>query len=371
MKLKKIVVVAIMATPLIVALPFITSCNSGSKIKYNAHRGLSSEYFENTKEAFQAAGRSKYVNGIETDVYLTSDRNIICAHAKNPFRVGAGDGSGGTDQFNNPGPNAARGQTDATRCPNPEWAKDGYDYTSANEGEYDSGTSLVYQNTFSQAVNRELWTGVEKWDGAKGSYVVSQNDPNGYGISGSYRAPSFDEYLNICHNYQKSPIIELKNDIPGTTYNWTEANPDAPNTYNYLILINKVIAAGQWNNNTHFLIYYNHYIDQGKSLYESFLEYEKDHASKYGSASNQPVLEELLWEEGDKQAEDVSKDVYTQIDLGHNVSVGNYFFEDKMVKYAHEHKVKICVWTVNTVAEQKKLVKLGVDSITSNFIFKH
>jgi hypothetical protein len=49
--------------------------------------------------------------------------------------------------------------------------------------------------------------------------VVSQDDPNGYGMSGSFHAPSFDEYLNICHNYQKSPIIELKNDIPGTNYN--------------------------------------------------------------------------------------------------------------------------------------------------------
>jgi glycerophosphoryl diester phosphodiesterase len=45
--------------------------------------------------------------------------------------------------------------------------------------------------------------------------------------------------------------------------------------------------------------------------------------------------------------------------------------EQNMIKYAHKHKVKICVWTVNTKEEQEKLVKWGVDSITSNFILPH
>jgi hypothetical protein len=39
----------------------------------------------------------------------------------------------------------------------------------------------------------------------------------------------------------------------------------------------------------------------------------------------------------------VKDDVYQQIDQGHNVSVGNYFIDKDMVKYAHKKKVKIIV----------------------------
>jgi glycerophosphoryl diester phosphodiesterase len=103
---KKIGIIAGIGAPLIIATPFMTNCSNGSKIKYNAHRGLSSQEFENTKVAFEKAGQSKYVDGIETDVYLTKDYNIVCAHAKNPFRVGIAN-----SQLNNPGPKAEYGQT--------------------------------------------------------------------------------------------------------------------------------------------------------------------------------------------------------------------------------------------------------------------
>jgi glycerophosphoryl diester phosphodiesterase len=42
-----------------------------------------------------------------------------------------------------------------------------------------------------------------------------------------------------------------------------------------------------------------------------------------------------------------------------------------MVKYAHRKKVKIGVWTVNTIEEQSLMIKWGVNSITSNFVLKH
>jgi hypothetical protein len=61
-------------------------------------------------------------------------------------------------------------------------------------------------------------------------------------MSGSFHVPSFKEYLNICHNYQKSPIIEIKNDVPNTGFNWTDQHNDQ---YNYMILINAVINAGE------------------------------------------------------------------------------------------------------------------------------
>jgi hypothetical protein len=49
--------------------------------------------------------------------------------------------------------------------------------------------------------------------------------------------------------------------------------------------------------------------------------------------------------------------VYRQIDKNHNVSLGNYYIDEQMVKYAHRKKVKIGVWTVNTIEEQSLMIK--------------
>jgi glycerophosphoryl diester phosphodiesterase len=115
---------------LLICTPFIfVSCSSSNKITYNAHRGLSSQYFENTKDAFIAAGQNKYFDGIETDVYLTMDYNIVCSHAKNPFRVLPSD------------------QTIS-------YQKDGYNYDTNQE--QNSGKSFIYENTYAETVNREL-----------------------------------------------------------------------------------------------------------------------------------------------------------------------------------------------------------------------
>lgn len=56
------------------------------KTLYIAHRGLSSEYYENTKEAFEAAAKSDFFYGIETDIYRTADGSYVCSHDKKPFR---------------------------------------------------------------------------------------------------------------------------------------------------------------------------------------------------------------------------------------------------------------------------------------------
>lgn len=53
--------------------------------KFIVHRGLSSEYFENSEQAFLAAASSDFFFGIETDIWLTSDGVWVCAHDDNPF----------------------------------------------------------------------------------------------------------------------------------------------------------------------------------------------------------------------------------------------------------------------------------------------
>lgn len=53
--------------------------------RFIAHRGLSSEYYENTASAFTAAGESDFFYGIETDIWQTLDKQFVCAHDRNPF----------------------------------------------------------------------------------------------------------------------------------------------------------------------------------------------------------------------------------------------------------------------------------------------
>ncbi len=55
-------------------------------LRFIAHRGLSSQYAENTEAAFLAAAKSPFFYGIETDVYFTTDDVAVCAHDDNAFQ---------------------------------------------------------------------------------------------------------------------------------------------------------------------------------------------------------------------------------------------------------------------------------------------
>lgn len=58
-------------------------------VKFIAHRGLSSEYYENSERAFIAAAASDFFYGIETDVYFTADGVAVCSHDDNAFADGS------------------------------------------------------------------------------------------------------------------------------------------------------------------------------------------------------------------------------------------------------------------------------------------
>jgi len=60
------------------------------QVKMVAHRGVSGLEMENTNAAFVAAGNRSYY-GIETDVHVTSDGQIIVIHDDNTKRVSAVD----------------------------------------------------------------------------------------------------------------------------------------------------------------------------------------------------------------------------------------------------------------------------------------
>jgi len=65
----------------------------GKTVNIWAHRGCSMEYPENTLEAFEAAAKLPGLAGIELDVQLTRDHQIVVFHDENVSRVTNGTGN--------------------------------------------------------------------------------------------------------------------------------------------------------------------------------------------------------------------------------------------------------------------------------------
>lgn len=61
------------------------SWNEDSGTKFIAHRGYSTKYFQNTVQAFEAAGKESFFQAIETDVRMTKDGVFVCSHDDDPF----------------------------------------------------------------------------------------------------------------------------------------------------------------------------------------------------------------------------------------------------------------------------------------------
>lgn len=62
---------------------YVSRMESGSPVRFIAHRGLSAEAYQNTEKAFLLAGQEETVWGIETDVWFTKDGGIVCMHDAN------------------------------------------------------------------------------------------------------------------------------------------------------------------------------------------------------------------------------------------------------------------------------------------------
>ncbi len=62
-----------------------------SEIKIWAHRGCSARYPENTLEAFEAAAKLPGITGVELDVQLTKDGEVVVFHDERVTRVTDGD----------------------------------------------------------------------------------------------------------------------------------------------------------------------------------------------------------------------------------------------------------------------------------------
>ena len=221
-----------------------------------AHRGKHDKYFENTLNAFKAAGEGEFF-GIETDIHLTKDNYWVIHH-------------------------------------DPDFLSDGKKYVIA-EMTRDEVLKLHLDN--------------------------DQNDEEAY-------IPVFEDYLKVCKESGKRPIIEIK-----------PKNPKLK----YLKQLVKYIDEFMGIDNVHFIAFYPWPLIKLRM--------------KYGKKVH---LQMLLEPDHFKMLHKWAKFYKMDIDI-----------EDKLLTQDlmdlfHKKNLKVNAWTVDSEETLRKFEEMGIDYITTN-----
>lgn len=246
---------------------YIGTQKKTNKNLYVAHRGDNFSNPENTVKSFKEAAK-KGAYGIETDLQLTKDGELVCVHDKSLNRT-----------------------TDA----------EGYiaDYTLAQ---------LKEVNIVDETIKER----------------------------GSVKIPTFEEYLNICKEYNENAIIELK------------INTKVDNNLYVNTMIKKLNETGM-NLNKCTIISFD------KELLE--LVREKNKTIKLGYLSK------------DKKLTTLNEAANYCVKLKNCDLMVNYKYVTRdVVNYAHSKKLKVCAYTADGYEVCTKLKDMGVDYITTNRI---
>ena len=149
----------------------------------------------------------------------------------------------------------------------------------------------------------------------------------------------FDEYLDVCKEYNVIPIIELK---------WTNgiySSNDDPNNHDYSNLdglIKKV---------------YEHGLEKEAYIMTSMmgcLEYVQDHYPdmKLQWLCNKLCKAHLPW----------------AAKRGINIDVEYSYCDQEVVDFCHKHNLLVNIWTLDDESLLDKYLDMGVDMITTNVI---
>lgn len=221
-------------------------------VRFIAHRGLSSKYYENSEEAFLAAAQRDFFYGIETDIYFTADNIAVCSHDDNPF----------------------------------------------------SDNSLkITSSQFENIKNLPLKT-----------------DSYGFRKSGLC---TFERYLEICADYGKTAIIELKE--------WSLSDDQLKSV-----------------------------IDKAESICGKkyvVISFSKKNIQAIGKIDPTVVTQHLVND---------YENLRCSLSEGHNVS--DYFrnLSKSVVDEVHGKGRKIGAWTINDLSDARRYADYGVDYITTD-----
>jgi glycerophosphoryl diester phosphodiesterase len=139
--------------------------------------------------------------------------------------------------------------------------------------------------------------------------------------------PLFSEYLLICKTYKKHAIIELKNTL---------------SLENLDTLIGEIIKLG-WMEHVSIIAFSEKYLLYVKKKYPLFDLY-------------------LLTEEVNDRVLEFCERHQINLNVKYDV------LDEAAVKRLHLIGLKACVWTVDDKDTAEKLIKMGVDYITSNIL---
>jgi len=230
------------------------------KVKYIAHRGLSSAYYQNTALAFEEAAKSEFFYGIETDVWLTKDGKWVCCHDKNPF-------------------------TDSS--------------------------IIITETDYADALNLPL--SPEK----AGENICT--------VSDVYLC-DFATYLSICKTYNKVSVIEIK-------YKASKAD------------LQSLLSATAQQTDVETV----QYISFHKEVIDALI------------SINGKLTVQLL----------MNREAYALFGMarGYHLGLRKDLISPVIVKTLHSKKRYLNVWTVNDKKEAERLAELGVDFITTDYIF--
>lgn len=163
-----------------------------------------------------------------------------------------------------------------------------------------------------------------KYDEIRKFTLVDRKTGN---LSESINIPKFSEYLTICKTYQKHCFVELK-------YHLSNEN------------IDKILEEID--------VYY----DQKEVTIISFFEKHLMHVRKRNPQMGLYLLSEKV---NEKVFDFCEKN---QINLDCNYQA----IDENWIKQFHLIGLKVCVYTVDDKEEAEKLIKLGVDYITTNIL---
>ena len=296
----------------------ITACsnNSLNTVKWIGHRGAAGkakntpQVMENTYDSYKTAceyGGSDTYWGVETDVYPTKDEGkYVCVHDATCFR----DSSGKREE---------------TKV---------YDCTLAEAKEKD----LIYSNNFPK-------------------YFPGFFDPNSEKSSETnhYEVCDFADYLKLCKDYNKTAVVEIKQD--GANINLEDPTASVWNTENLPGLYETIKNSG-----VDFCLI---------SFDNTALEWLHEQYENELNANNLQMLYDP------DNAIDKYQDLNWFIDNGYSIDVGDRLSESttdwgievtkELVDKFHAKNLLFNVWTVDTLPRAIALADMGVDFITSDY----
>lgn len=165
---------------------------------------------------------------------------------------------------------------------------------------------------------------------------LTQDNPNNVGHG---HICTFDEYLDICSEYNVTPVIEFKwaNGIYAS--NEDENNFDFSNVDK---VVQRVKEKGLYE----------------KAIFITFMKYLTIHLRK---TYPDMKIQQLANIEVDEFLDDF-KDLNIDLDILYTLCTKD------LVSKCHERGIKVNIWTLNDKTKLEEYIEMGVDYITSDFI---